>query len=114
MLASSNRLKLGNLHNIPSLIDELAGIAERWRFNSRYQSHAEKVQQELRQSTRKESDSIVPTSRASIRSFLTYVGFIVLRRFGTVNLLRFPPLPVQIWWIIGGVVLSPKPAWVIA
>ncbi len=37
------------LHNTASLIEELNAIAELWQFNSRYQSHANIVQSELKE-----------------------------------------------------------------
>ena len=37
------------LHNVPSLIDELADIGKRWQKEPRFQSHVAKIQKELEQ-----------------------------------------------------------------
>lgn len=47
------------LHNVPSLIDELADISERWETESRFQSHVEKIQKELEQALEEEADILV-------------------------------------------------------
>lgn len=56
------------LHNTSSLIEELAAIAERWQFNSRYQSHATTVQAELSQVGEDEADILgtIPEYRSGV------------------------------------------------
>lgn len=58
------------LHNVPSLIDELADISEHWQKEHRFQSHIEKIRKELEQALDEEDDILgeLPEYRSRAQS----------------------------------------------
>lgn len=60
------------LHNVPSLIDELADISERWQKEPRLQSHVEKILKELEQALDEEDEvlSELPEYRSRAQSLV--------------------------------------------
>jgi len=57
------------LHNVPSLIAELADISERWQKESRFQSHIERILKELDQASHEERDILekLPEYRSRVQ-----------------------------------------------
>ena len=61
------------LHNVPSLIDELADISDRWQKEPRFQSHVQKIQKELGQALNDDDEvlSDLPEYRSRAQSLVT-------------------------------------------